>query len=67
MKVTKRKQSVTEVGMEKSEEGFKKGVGLKNVLVKTSFSLTSHKSCKTNKGKGKKAVNHIFKGTSRQL
>lgn len=53
--------------MEKSEEGFKKGVGLKNVLVKTSFSLTSHKSCKTNEGKGKKAVNHIFKGTSRQL
>lgn len=65
--MTKKKQQVTEVATEESEESFKKRIGFKNVTVKAAFPLTSYKSCKTDKGNGKKAVNHIFKGARRKL
>lgn len=35
--------------------------------MKSAFSLSSHKSGKTNKGNEKKAVNHVFNGTSISL
>lgn len=48
-------------------KNFKKEVGLKNVSVKSAFSLSSHKSHKTTKGNEKKVVNHIVNGTSTAL